>query len=76
MDTCATTANMNKKRLTIQLKKDEEWILDKAHLLAEARSISLRQLVIELLTSRLEKDKEGLEELERVKGRLLKERKK
>lgn len=59
--------NIKKKRLTIQLAKNEEWLLDKAHKLAAVRSLSLRELVIETLATRIEKERSVIEGFDRLK---------
>lgn len=71
MDTCATSSDMakNKKRLSVQLRKEEEWILDKAHLLAEVQSTTVTRLVLDMLTHRIDREKAAIEELERLKGK-------
>ena len=58
MDTCVISTDMvsNKKRLTIQLNKDEEHLLEEAHAEAFARDLSLREFILEILKKNISAD--------------------
>ena len=56
----------NKRRLSVQLNKDEEWILEKAHFLAEGRRTSLRDVILGLVQEGLDRHKDIVSRIERV----------
>jgi len=57
-----------KKRLSIQLNKDEEWLLDRAHDLARLRRGSIRKLIVQLLIEESARQKATLAAMEKSRA--------